>query len=367
MNIAWTYTGHSVSLLQFVDETNRRRDLTPTIYRTAPKQDPDTECRAKTTNLTSIPRLSWADQALTSWQWKQFLESEFDSTHDVLLTENILGPPSVDIANRYDVPSIFFIRSILVLGLEIYDRNRGLVSNYLGSDLGGKIQFPLLYAASQRYAAAMETAEIVVANSEFTATRLEEQFDVETEIIYPPITLDQYRVPYNPDGKITMVNPRTKYKGADIFLNVAERLSEEEFLVAGSTNDPSIEERIHELDNVTYMGWQTDMSQVYQQAKLVVVPSRIQEAFGRVAAEAMASGIPCVVSDRGGLPEVVGELGRTVTDIESIETWVGAIQATLNKDSAPDRSARKQHVEKFSMDHQVTNLFELIETVVTDA
>ena len=366
MNMAWTYSGHSVSLLQFVDETNRQYDFIPTVYRTAPKQDPDTKCRTKTTDLPSIPRLSWVNQELTNWRWKRFLETEFDHTHDVLLTENILGPSSIAVANRYDVPSIFFVRSILVLGLGVYDRNRGLVANYFHTDIGGKIQFPFLYATSQRYATAMEAADVIVANSEFTANCLSDQFNVETEIIYPPISLEEYQVPYNPGGKITMVNPRTKYKGADIFLDIAERLPEEEFLVAGSTNDPSIEQRIEELDNVTYLGWQDDMSHVYQQAKLVVVPSRIQEAFGRVAAEAMASGIPCVVSDRGGLPEVVGDLGQTVTDIESVEAWVDAIQTALNEDSAADRSDRKQHVEKFSMDRQVTKLFDLIDAVVAD-
>lgn len=37
-----------------------------------------------------------------------------------------------------------------------------------------------------------------------------------------------------------------------------------------------------------------------------VVPSRWREPFGLVAAEAMAHGVPCLVSDRGALPEVVG-------------------------------------------------------------
>ena len=35
-------------------------------------------------------------------------------------------------------------------------------------------------------------------------------------------------------------------------------------------------------------------------------PSRIAESFGLVVAEAMASGVPFVISDAGALPEVAG-------------------------------------------------------------
>ena len=39
--------------------------------------------------------------------------------------------------------------------------------------------------------------------------------------------------------------------------------------------------------------------------RILLVPS-VEEAFGRVAAEAMINGIPPVVSNRGGLPDTVG-------------------------------------------------------------
>src|SRR5690242_11158331 len=44
------------------------------------------------------------------------------------------------------------------------------------------------------------------------------------------------------------------------------------------------------------------------------MPSRVEEAFGLVAAEAAMRGIPVVVSERGALPEIVvdGETGFVV-------------------------------------------------------
>ena len=54
------------------------------------------------------------------------------------------------------------------------------------------------------------------------------------------------------------------------------------------------------------MGWIGDdvLHSLYRIADLTVVPS-IYEPFGLVALEAMASGSPCLVSDTGGLREVV--------------------------------------------------------------
>ncbi len=361
MIIGWSYTGWSVSLLEFVEELTSKEDISSNIYRTRPKRSPNVSCQIKTKNIRTIPRLSWVDQIWIRYHWKKYIKSELDTENDVIITEGILGPATVEVADSNNIPTIFFIRSLLVLGHDKFNIGQKNVKNFMKTDFGGKVQYPFLHKCIIQYKNAIENADLVVANSEFTANKLKEMFGASPEIIYPPIKLDNYRVEYNPEGKITMVNPRTKYKGADIFLDIAEQLTDEEFLIAGSTNDSSIKQRIKNLDNVEYMGWQEDMSKVYQQAKLVVVPTRIQEAFGRVAAEAMVSGIPCVVSDRGGLPEVVGKSGRTITDIESTEAWITAIQELLVNDTPSNRLDRKKRVEKFSMDKQVSKLFRLIE------
>jgi glycosyltransferase involved in cell wall biosynthesis len=50
---------------------------------------------------------------------------------------------------------------------------------------------------------------------------------------------------------------------------------------------------------------------LYSGACLLVLPS-LEEGFGLPVLEAMAAGVPVVVSDRGSLPEVVGEAARPV-------------------------------------------------------
>ena len=52
-----------------------------------------------------------------------------------------------------------------------------------------------------------------------------------------------------------------------------------------------------------------DPREIYAITKLLLVPSVTDEPFGRVAAEAMCNAIPPLVSDRGGLPDTVGDGG----------------------------------------------------------
>jgi len=61
------------------------------------------------------------------------------------------------------------------------------------------------------------------------------------------------------------------------------------------------------MDNVQFLGQVSAIESFFADADVAVVPSEWDEAFGLVAAEAMACGTCVIVSDAGGLPEVVGE------------------------------------------------------------
>src|SRR5690606_23489774 len=52
---------------------------------------------------------------------------------------------------------------------------------------------------------------------------------------------------------------------------------------------------------------------IYRLTRALLVPSLVRESFGRVAAEALANGIPVLASDRGALPETLGDAGFVFT------------------------------------------------------
>lgn len=78
-----------------------------------------------------------------------------------------------------------------------------------------------------------------------------------------------------------------------------------------------------------------DVASALGDADLALIPSRVgsdgwEESFCRVAIEAMASGIPLVVTPTGGLPDTVGS-GGTVAADTSVEGLADAVLATLER------------------------------------
>jgi glycogen synthase len=118
-----------------------------------------------------------------------------------------------------------------------------------------------------------------------------------------------------PGERLVLLIGRLVYeKGFQVALDalprVIDRVGGVRFLVAGSgTHEAELKaqaQRLGLLEHGTFLGWIGDdlLHSLYRIADLCVVPS-LYEPFGIVALEAMASGVPCIVADTGGLREVV--------------------------------------------------------------
>ena len=104
-------------------------------------------------------------------------------------------------------------------------------------------------------------------------------------------------------------------------------------------------------DGVTFLGRVAPVAEVYERNAIVVVPSR-GEGFGMVALEAAERGRAAIVSDVGGLPEIVadGETG-TVVPAEDVESLARAIVVLARDDElvrAYGAAARRRALDQFS-------------------
>lgn len=84
-----------------------------------------------------------------------------------------------------------------------------------------------------------------------------------------------------------------------------------------------IRSRIRHLENVTDF----ELSCLYAAAGVLALPS-FYEGFGLPALEAMHCGCPVITSNRGSLPEVVGEAGPLL-EPEDVESWISSIELLL--------------------------------------
>lgn len=170
---------------------------------------------------------------------------------------------------------------------------------------------------------------LYIANSDFTARAYKDHFGIDATVIPPTIDPNLYRTESTGEF-VTFINPYVE-KGFDLALQVAAALPDVPFLFLESwklddAHRREVMDRIAPIKNVTFMNRTSDMKSVYGRTRVLLAPSKWEEAWGRVASEAHCSAIPVVGSRRGGLPEAIGT-GGVVLDYDApIDRWIEAVK-----------------------------------------
>jgi glycosyltransferase involved in cell wall biosynthesis len=139
---------------------------------------------------------------------------------------------------------------------------------------------------------------------------------------------------------------------------VAARAAGVQLVIAGTGPE---EGRLRSLadDSVKFVGHlpADQLSELRSRAAVALVPSRCEEHCPYAVLEALAAGLPVLASDRGGLPELVGEDAAVAAD--DLEAWTTALQ-TLWRDpelrSFRGRDALARARDRFGEDRHYTGL-----------
>ena len=145
-------------------------------------------------------------------------------------------------------------------------------------------------------------------------------------------------------------------KGLDVLLGACRLLKERRvdfrLRVAGLKTSSARRLNLMRLgiaDRVEFLGFRRDMDRVFQDADALVLPSRV-EPFGMAPIQAMAFGLPTIVSRCCGVSEVLsdGEDSLLLNDHLSCEELAGHMQRLLEDRDLYDRlsgQARKKSVD----------------------
>ncbi|HYM31123.1 MAG TPA: glycosyltransferase [Candidatus Cybelea sp.] len=193
-----------------------------------------------------------------------------------------------------------------------------------------------------------------VANSNFTAERYRGLFGIELLVIPPLVPPEIYQTPSRRECAV-FVNP-AEIKGLDVALRLARARPDIpfEFVLSWGIKGAEIatlRDKVRSLPNVALRERTEDMRDVYAGARVLLVPSRWDEAWGRVVSEAHVSGIPALASRRGGLPESVGPGGILVDPDAGPAHWLAALSRLWDDTENYDRLVRSaiEHSERPEM------------------
>jgi glycosyltransferase involved in cell wall biosynthesis len=168
-----------------------------------------------------------------------------------------------------------------------------------------------------------------IANSVFTAERYRQLLGIDA-LPLPPLFRPELYIGRRDPRNVTFVNPHPK-KGSELAFAVAALCPDIPFhfvqsWTLGEDHYALINAKLKELPNLTFQKRTRNMKKVYGQAKIILAPSKCEEAWGRVASEAQFSGIPVVASNIGGLPEAVGPGGILLDPEGPAEVWADAVR-----------------------------------------
>jgi len=231
-------------------------------------------------------------------------------------------------------------------------------------------QFGMSWSNRMHSRVALSNADAVLAVSEFTKREvLKRAMPRKLRVIYNAIDIGKFFPRGNKEDLVLTVahmSPHVvKLKGLDSFVKAAARLPKVKFEVIG----PHLEDLMPDLscdppENICFPGYlpQEELVEHYQRAKVYCQLS-YRESFGLSLAEAMACDCVPVVTERGALPEVVGDTGFYVPYGDPIGA-AEAIRAALESDLG--EKARERIKAFFSMERREEALTTIMEELCNE-
>ena len=186
-----------------------------------------------------------------------------------------------------------------------------------------------------------------IANSNFVRERIRTCYGRDSEVIHPPVYLDEYEIsPEGPGDFHLVVSQLVPYKRVDIAVEAFTRLNKKLVVIGEGSERARLEKMAG--PTVQFLGLQPQpvLRDHYRRCRSFVFPG--VEDFGITPLEAQASGRPVVAFRAGGALETIVENETGIFfDQQTTEALITAIEAFEKRLNQFDPNRCRANAERF--------------------
>lgn len=206
----------------------------------------------------------------------------------------------------------------------------------------------------------IKNIDLIITSCKNMKERVKNIYGRESEIVYPPIEVDSFKIAEKTGGFYLLVSRLLPHKRIDVAISAFNKLKKPLIIVGigpaykwlKSISSPSIK----------FYGSTDDetLKRLYSTSEALIFPQ--EEDFGIVPLECMASGRPVIAYGKGGALETViqNETGIFFYQ-QTPEAIIEAIKSFENMDFAPKRI--REHAEKFDIKTFQKRMREFVESI----
>jgi glycosyltransferase involved in cell wall biosynthesis len=247
------------------------------------------------------------------------------------------------VRTRSDAPHIAYIHTPMryAWDLETYLRHSSIS---MPGRLGARMLRPVLRRWDRRTAS---RPDILIANSTAVRDRIRRYWNLDAEVIPPPVRLEDLSLSTRDDGYLLIVSRLLAYRRIDLLVSAASRLGRELVIVG---EGPELRSLLALAgSSVKFVGRieRSGVAAYLENCHAYVVPGA--EDFGIAPVEAMAAGKPVIAFRAGGALDTVIE-GKTGVFFDRQTPGALADAITQLDATSFDGAAIRANAERFTPD-----------------
>ena len=208
--------------------------------------------------------------------------------------------------------------------------------------------------------------DVLIANSRYTAARIEKYYRRPSEIVYPPVralvSTDRAALDIR-DRPFVTVSRLSKYKQVESIVRAFAMLGLP-LVVVGTGRESEALRRLAP-PNVRFLGDVSDgeLDTTLRKARAFVFAG--EEDFGLALAEAQRAGLPAIALASGGANEIVKEdISGVFFSDANVESIAAAVRRYIDREASFDREAIRKSAERFSEERFREQVTDIVRNVV---